>query len=332
MNENIKVSLIVAIYKSEKFLPKLLDSILKQTYKNIEVILVDDGSPDLSGEICDDYVKKDHRFLVVHQDNMGACKARNNGLKLASGDYISIIDGDDWLSEDYVEHLLKLCLDYNADMAMTTQIFTTRDLKQETNIKYDVWESEKAVCELVYPRIAIGPWNKLYKKTLLDKNVIDFSVPWSGEGLYFATIAAYNANMIAVSNKKIYYYRLNNINSGLTNYNVIMGINALKNINTIANKLTNKTVKETNALNWHIRKNNYFLVFLIVATKSKVQYKKEFKASIKYIRIYLFTVLLKSNVSFKEKIKMILKAFFPVIYAKIGLEKSLKKLKKDKIN
>ena len=331
MIEEIKVSLIVAIYKSEKFLPKLLDSIINQTYKKIEIILIDDGSPDSSGLICDNYAKKDKRFVVVHQTNKGACAARNNGLKIATGEYITIIEGDDWLAEDYVEHLLSLCVNNSADMSMTTQIFTTRDLTQEKNICLEIWESDKAVSELIYPRIAIGPWNKLYKRTLLVDNSIEFSVPWSGEGLYFATMAAHYSNKVAVSNRKIYYYRLNNLNSGLTNYNVIMGINALENINTISSKLINKSKKESNAINWHIRKNNYFVIFLIVATNSKEKYEKVYNDCLKYIRKNLLDVLIKSNISFKEKVKMILKAFFPTGYAKSDLKKSLNKLNNDKM-
>ena len=84
-----KVSAIVAIYKSEKFLPKLLDSIIAQTWKNLEILLIDDGSPDNSGIICDEYAKKDHRIRVIHKKNGGACEARNVGLAEATGEYIN---------------------------------------------------------------------------------------------------------------------------------------------------------------------------------------------------------------------------------------------------
>ena len=158
-----KVSIVVAVYKSEPFLPKLLDSICNQTYKNLEVILVDDGSPDNSGRICDDYVLKDNRFTVIHKENGGACEARNYGINAATGEYITIIDGDDWLEPDYIEYLLKIALDNQADMSMTDRIFTTRDFVQTQNDNIEVWSSEKAAAYILYPRIPIGPWNKLYK-------------------------------------------------------------------------------------------------------------------------------------------------------------------------
>ena len=127
MNTSPKVSIIVAIYKSEPFLPKLIESLVEQTYKNVEIILVDDGSPDKSGDICDAYAMKDCRIKVIHEKNSGACEARNNGLKSSTGEYIMIVDGDDWLSLDCVEYLLNLALKTNSDMAMSKNIFTSRD-------------------------------------------------------------------------------------------------------------------------------------------------------------------------------------------------------------
>ena len=111
MNDSKKVSIVVPVYKSEKYLRKLIESMIKQTYSNIEIILVDDGSPDNSGVICDEYANKDSRILVIHKENGGTCDARNTGLKKASGYYLMFADGDDWLEEDCVEYLVKLIED-----------------------------------------------------------------------------------------------------------------------------------------------------------------------------------------------------------------------------
>lgn len=103
-----KVSIIVPVYKSEKYLHKLVDSVLNQTYKNIELILVDDESPDDSGRICDDYARMDKRVTVIHKKNGGCCDARNKGLEVATGEYLMLADGDDWLESDCVEYLVGL--------------------------------------------------------------------------------------------------------------------------------------------------------------------------------------------------------------------------------
>ena len=102
------ISVIIPVYKVEKYLPKCLDSVLNQSYSNLEIILVDDGSPDNCGEICDEYAKQDERFKVIHcEKNGGASAARNKGLEIATGDYIAFIDSDDYVTEKYLRTLVK---------------------------------------------------------------------------------------------------------------------------------------------------------------------------------------------------------------------------------
>lgn len=112
----LKISVIVAVYKVEQYLRKCVDSILVQTYKNIEIILVDDGSPDLSGSICDEYAVKDPRVIVIHKENGGQSTARNAALDIANGDYIGFIDGDDWIEPEMYQTLLDTMLHENADI------------------------------------------------------------------------------------------------------------------------------------------------------------------------------------------------------------------------
>ena len=98
--EKPSVSVIVPVYKAESFLSNCINSILNQTYRDLEVILVDDGSPDFSGQICEEYAEKDGRVKVIHQKNAGAAAARNCGLKAAAGKYIAFVDSDDWIDRD----------------------------------------------------------------------------------------------------------------------------------------------------------------------------------------------------------------------------------------
>lgn len=325
----IKVSIIVAIYKSEKFLRKLIESIINQTYRNLEIILVDDGSPDNSGLICDEYAFKDARIKVIHKKNGGACEARNQGLEIASGEYVSIIDGDDWLELDYIEYLLNLAESTKSDMSMTDNIFTTRDREQIQNDAIEIWTPEEAFCAIIYPRIAIGPWNKLYKMSLIKDNGIDFNRPWSGEGLWFSSRAAQFANQVAVGHKKIYNYRLNNTNSGLTHYNLQMGINASENIRYIGEKLHIRTKKTEDAVNWHIWKNYGFQLFLIIATDSVEENKDRYKDCLKNIRKRLPGVLIHSELGPKTKLHMLIQGLFPVWTAKRDLAKNNQGLAND---
>ena len=105
---NDLISVVVPIYRVEKFLKRCVDSILNQTYKNIEVILVDDGSPDNCGLMCDEYKKQDHRVKVIHKQNSGLGYARNSGLDIAKGEFVSFIDSDDYISLDMYEKMYEL--------------------------------------------------------------------------------------------------------------------------------------------------------------------------------------------------------------------------------
>lgn len=246
-----------------------------------------------------------------------------------TGDYVTIIDGDDWLEPDYIEYLMNLVHVTNSDMAMTDHIFTTRDRKQIQNDKIETWSNESAATAIIYPRFAIGPWNKIYKVSMLKNNHLDFSVPWSGEGLYFACMAAQYSNHVGIGHRKIYNYRLNNTNSGLTHYKVIMGTNALKNIKYIKQVSIIKSNSFINAVNWHIWKNYNYILFLIIATNSKVDNKKLYYTCKKNIRRRLLGVLLHSEVPIKDKIKMLLIGISPESVALIDLKKAQISLKKD---
>lgn len=324
-----KVSLIVAVYKSEEFLPKLINSLIHQTYKNIEIILVDDGSPDKSGKICDDFAQKDNRIRVIHQKNKGTCEARNTGLRAADGEYVMIIDGDDWLELDCVSYMMKLINFNNADMAYSDHLFTTRDRKQINNDAIEEVTPEVATISILYPYMKLGPWNKIYSKKLLDKYNISFSVPWFGEGLYFSTTAAQHSRKIVRGHRKVYNYRLNNEHSGLTVYNVQHGINALKNIVNIEENLYINTERVRNAVKWHKWHTYFFLLREIIGSNEKNKYNNLYHESIKYLRTNMPSVLVKSEVDIKNKIKIFVIGMAPIAMAKVAIKKSSYTLSKD---
>lgn len=121
MTKEPKISVVVPVYKVEPYLRKCLDSIIGQTYRNLQIILVDDGSPDNCGEICDEYAAQDNRIEVIHQNNGGVSAARNAGLAVANGDYIGWVDSDDWIEPDMYAYMLKHALQYNADIAVCSR-------------------------------------------------------------------------------------------------------------------------------------------------------------------------------------------------------------------
>lgn len=180
--DEIKVSIIVPVYNVEKYLSKCIDSIINQTYKNIEIILVDDGSNDLSGEICDSYQKQDDRIKVVHKQNGGLSSARNVGLDLMKGEFVGFIDSDDFIHPQMIEILLKLACSYDLDMA----VGATRDIRERDNVTYLSYNVEQEIqkekvemfsgqealkkfSSYYYERIWMTAQHKLYSSNIFEE-------------------------------------------------------------------------------------------------------------------------------------------------------------------
>ena len=121
--DNPLISIIIPVYNVEKYLAKCVESVINQTYKKIQIILIDDGSTDNSGKICDDFKLKDNRIEVIHKKNGGLSDARNAGLKIVKGDYIGFIDSDDYIEKDMYETLLCLLIENNADISIVSFVF-----------------------------------------------------------------------------------------------------------------------------------------------------------------------------------------------------------------
>ncbi|MBQ9730331.1 MAG: glycosyltransferase [Clostridia bacterium] len=169
------ISVIVPVYNVEKYLSECVDSILRQTYQNLEVILVDDGSTDNSGAICDEYAKKDSRIKVFHKENGGLSSARNYGLDRMHGDYVAFVDSDDYIADTMYEELIKKCLEYGADITACGFTRFYEDGKEEH--RYAFFEGEcfigKDFDRLAdygpYKDLVVVAWNKLYKSCVFNQ-------------------------------------------------------------------------------------------------------------------------------------------------------------------
>lgn len=166
------VSIIVPVYNLEKYLSKCLDSILAQTYKNLEVLLIDDGSTDGSARICDDYQNRDARMIAIHKENGGAADARNLALDKCTGDYVTFIDGDDYVAEDFVERLVQIMAEKDADIAICGWNNVEGDKVEPfcaNNGEIKVYNTEQALEVLLYQEeFDSAMWPKLYKRELFD--------------------------------------------------------------------------------------------------------------------------------------------------------------------
>ena len=167
---NKLISVIVPIYNVEKLLPRCIDSICAQTYQHLEIILVDDGSPDNCGKICDEYAKKDERIRVIHQENAGLAGARNAGILAATGEYLGFIDSDDHIAPDMYETLLKNIEEEDADIAICGRYLEFESGELVPMLTFDekqIFDSHEAVKRfLLSDGFDAAAWDKLYKKSI----------------------------------------------------------------------------------------------------------------------------------------------------------------------
>lgn len=165
----MKVSIIIPVYNVEAYLDRCLKSIVNQTYENLEIIIVDDGSPDKCPFICDSWQLKDDRIIVIHKENGGLSSARNTGLDIATGDYICFVDSDDYISLDMIETMLDAALTYGVDVVTCGRIRVANSTEEEMYSlpKGKLFTGEKAIKELFCGgAIEEAAWDKLYKKEI----------------------------------------------------------------------------------------------------------------------------------------------------------------------
>ena len=203
-----KISIIVPIYKVENYIDKCIISITEQTYKNLEIILVDDGSPDKCPEICEKYAKKDNRIKVIHKKNGGLSDARNAGLKVATGKYIGFVDSDDYIEKDMYQVLYNNLIKTNSDISIVNlkevkeNEIIENNIKDEQNIiEYNKLEALK---KLIENKIKSYAWNKLYKKEIL--NDIEFPIGRKMEDLAVMYKIFEKVNKVVYTDKIEYYY------------------------------------------------------------------------------------------------------------------------------
>lgn len=235
-----KISVIIPVYNSEKYLKRCFDSILNNNYSNIEIIVINDGSSDNSQKIIDEYVKKYPKiFISIIQKNQGIGATRNNGLKKATGKYIMFIDNDDYIDNDYfIKHINKV-LKNDYDVVISGYKRTTGNkiiFKVKLNEKYP-WSRH----------VSIAPWGKLYKKSFLEKNNIKFLITPIGEDVYFNLQVNTLTDNIKIIDYSGYNWYQNNISVTNTINQKIKNINIINLLNTHYNVLIkNKSINEKN--------------------------------------------------------------------------------------
>lgn len=317
------ISVIVPVYKVEKYIHKCIDSIINQTYTNLEIILVDDGSPDSCGKICDEYAKKDNRIKVIHKTNGGLSDARNAGTKHAKGTYLTYIDSDDFVSENYIEYMYNL-LKHSADITFATcgvEIIRNKSIIQhESDTNFHKYNREEAFTSLLYDEgLFLSAWGKLFRTDFIKNYSFPKGKAYEDTAVIYKWIN--DSNKIICGEEKCYYYvdRANSIsNQKEFNNNEIDYINN--------SKLMLKFINENYGLDEAVERFFLYVNFrelriLLLSKNKNKQYEEEMWSNIKKHRI---TVLKNKKISKRDKLAIYTsffgKKFFKlawIIYCKL---------------
>ena len=286
------ISVIVPVYKVEKYLRRCVDSIINQTYKNLEIILVDDGSPDNCPAICDEYAKKDYRIKVIHKENGGLSSARNAGLDIADGKYLGFVDSDDYIAPEMYEKLYQLITGNNSQIVVCNcffvdefdnELFRDSPLSDETVTGMEALENLQKDNGINF----VTCTNKLYSSELF--NNIRFPLNKLCEDNYIAHILYHKSDKVTFTREKLYYYlqrkgsilnsgvsiksfdetegfyrRIEYLNSNKINdnpqahYNQFLDSYCHNKLRFIPrNKAEKKRIKEINIMAWTVIRNSY---------------------------------------------------------------------------
>ncbi len=209
----MKVSIIVPVYNIEKYLGRCIESIVSQSYKDLEIILVDDGSTDNSGVMCEEYKNIDSRISVIHKKNGGLSSARNEGIEKSTGSYVFFLDSDDYLAVDCIQKSISLCKENDADIAIVQMMYIAEDTNEEIKINIDeditLLSAEDAIEASLYQVLysCCAP-AKLYKRNVIGN--IRFPLGRVSEDLATCHLYMNNAKKVIYSNFYGYYYRQHN--------------------------------------------------------------------------------------------------------------------------
>ncbi|MCI2255194.1 glycosyltransferase [Domibacillus sp. PGB-M46] len=298
-----KISIIVPIYNVEQYLKKCVDSILAQTFQDYEIILVNDGSTDACGEICDDYINKDSRIRVIHKKNGGLADARNTGINAANGDYLGFVDSDDWLEPTMYETLYNVCFSENADIS-TCLIETQRKNKnQKTKVnkkEIKVFTSFEAISSLYEGKLSgFSACNKLYKKSLFENVEFPKGRVYEDAAIMYKLFSY--ASKIAFVNLPLYKYNYRDHSITRSNFSE-------KRFDVVANYFETYSFMENNYPEMCEKINFVYYVTLrtmiadIVCEKSIVQNSEYIKRISKHVREVNKAILKNNTITIKHKL------------------------------
>lgn len=309
------ISIIVPVYGVEEYLNQCLESVVNQTYTNLEIILVDDGSKDNCPAMCDDWANKDSRIKVVHKENGGLSSARNAGLDIFTGEYVAFVDSDDWVDEKYCEILYKNLIDNNVDISVIGVWKAYEDRNEDTTkfFKERTISGEQALHDFLYmsPDLAGGTWDKLFKRELwMD---LRFPEGLNAEDRYTHAVLYSKIDKLHFDPTPLYFYRYRE-NSICTSDVNPHTFDRIKVVEKAIDYLESINYSDQKALDYFKMKGYHDILYKLVSIKADKKYIKEYK---KYTRKYWKKTIKNKEVPKGFKIKYTCSCVAPVMYERI---------------
>lgn len=329
--EKSLISIIVSVYNGEKYLGECIESVLNQDYKNIEFIIVNDGSPDGSLAIIKKYAAQDSRIKLIDKENGGVSHSRNAALDIAKGDYVCIIDQDDVLGIDYVSYFYKLIVENEAEIALTPDVIKFFGKVNEAQSETDyvsVISGEEAAITMLYHKYVIAPWNKMISRDLIERNNLRFNTKYfNGEGFAYSVQAFQYANRVAVGHRKVYCYRVGDPNSGASVFKeeyIHSSIDAQQYIKNTMPSQTSELMKAWEFSNWHTHCDALNVMVGCGVTKTHSELYKTIKSVCKDEAWRSIS----APISLQQKLRCIMFAICPYMAAKVINTFRVRKFKK----
>ena len=315
------ITVIIPVYNGERYLEECISSAISQTYKCLQIIIVNDGSTDNSKSIIENFKKRDKRILFIDKENSGVSASRNIALNETKGGYVCFLDQDDVLENSYIEYLHSLIVETKSDISVTPFPYRFRDKHKNVcdrgsdGIK--TITGEKAMENMLLYKYVIAPWCKMFSVNLIKKNNISFDKRFfSGEGFLFSLDCYKVAEKVAVGDKTLYCYRVGNPTSGMTKYSQSIINSSLGAQEVITNRFENTSSEIKLACayaKWHTYTD---CLNMIIGCNAIDKNPQQYKEILNYVRDNAH-IAQKVSISMKEKGKAAMYQINPYIAAKI---------------
>ncbi|CAM4143503.1 glycosyltransferase family 2 protein [Zobellia nedashkovskayae] len=303
-----KISVIVPVYNTELYLEKCVNSIVSQTFSDIEVILVNDGSSDSSPRICDELQQRDKRIYVIHQKNQGVSAARNAGMKSANGDFVNFVDSDDSLEPDMLELLYNNAINFTADISICSVRKGNQEIETTTTQPRALTRDE-AIIGLLNYSLNWGAYNKLFKIELAQLEAFEGSI---NEDVYFCFRVFQKASSFVFEDIKKYNYAVNDNSVSMSRFD-----SRYLQMTYVADKILNKVTDESTEIIETAKYNNIIAnisIANLILISNETKYKKELYQIKQKLRNYHSFILSNKKVVLKHRVAYILIRFAPKYY------------------